>query len=33
VIQDHKHSLKPMSAMYSLNTLGGRPFVSGSANI
>jgi hypothetical protein len=32
-IQNHKLSLKPMSAKCSLNTLGGKPFVSGSAII
>jgi hypothetical protein len=26
VIQDHRHSLKPMSTTCCLNTLGGRPF-------
>jgi hypothetical protein len=31
--RDHRLSLKPMSAMCSLNTLGGEPFVSESMSI
>jgi len=33
VILDHRYSLNPMPAACLLNTLGGRPFVSGSASI
>jgi hypothetical protein len=32
-IQNHRISLKPMPAKYSLNTLGGKSYVSGSAII
>jgi hypothetical protein len=33
VSKNHRLSLKPMSATCSLNTLGGKPFVNGSASI
>jgi hypothetical protein len=33
VIQDHRHSVKSMLVTCCLNTLGGRPFMSGSASI
>ena len=33
VSRNHRFSYKPMSARCSLNTLGGKPFVSGSASI
>jgi hypothetical protein len=32
-IQNHELSLKPMPAKYSMNTLGVKPFISGSVII
>ena len=31
--RNHRLSLKPMLVKYSLNTLGGKPFMSGSVSI